>query len=109
MFDFGLSKAIAKDHSLVGEAGSLRYAAPEVSMALPHGDKADVYSWALLAWAVASGSTPFEGIGRSAFYARVVVGGERPEVDPSWPAEFNSLLKDCWSGDPSLRPDMTQV
>lgn len=43
-------------------------------MALPHGEKADVYSWALLAWAVASGSTPFEGIGRSAFYARVVVG-----------------------------------
>lgn len=43
-------------------------------MALPHGDRADVYSWALLAWSVASGRTPFEGIGRSAFYSRVVVG-----------------------------------
>ena len=42
-------------------------------MALPHGDKADVYSWALLAWSVASGRTPFEGLGRSAFYSRVVV------------------------------------
>lgn len=52
-----------------------RYAAPEVSMALPHGDRADVYSWALLAWSVASGRTPFEGIGRSAFYSRVVVSG----------------------------------
>ncbi|CAM9328051.1 unnamed protein product [Ectocarpus sp. 12 AP-2014] len=109
MFDFGLSKAIAKGHSLVGEAGSLRYAAPEVSMALPHGEKADVYSWALLAWAVASGRTPFEGIGRSAFYARVVIGGERPQVDPSWPRAFKTLLKDCWSGDPSLRPDIAEV
>ncbi|CAM9933696.1 unnamed protein product [Pylaiella littoralis] len=109
IFDFGLSKALVKGHDLVGEAGSLRYAAPEVSMALPHGDKADVYSWALLAWSVASGHPPFEGIGRSAFYARVVVGGERPDMDPTWPRGFQSLLKDCWSGDPSLRPDMTEV
>ncbi|CAM9540900.1 unnamed protein product, partial [Hapterophycus canaliculatus] len=41
-------------------------------MALPHGEKADVYSWALLAWSVTSGRTPFEGLGRSCFYARVV-------------------------------------
>ena len=37
------------------------------------------------------------------------VGGERPELDPSWPKEFHGLLKDCWNGDPSLRPDMTEV
>eukprot|EP00752_Nemacystus_decipiens_P012812 g11346.t2 len=109
IFDFGLSKAVVKDHKLVGEVGSLRYAAPEVSMALPHGDRADVYSWALLAWSVASGRTPFEGIGRSAFYSRVVVGGERPVLDDSWPKEFQELLKDCWNGDPSRRPDMTEV
>eukprot|EP00903_Cladosiphon_okamuranus_P020815 g19118.t2 len=109
IFDFGLSKAVVKDHEIVGETGSLRYSAPEVSMALPHGDKADVYSWSLLAWSVASGRTPFEGVGRSAFYSRVVVGGERPELDPRWPKEFHGLLKDCWNGDPSLRPDMTEV
>ena len=50
-----------------------RYAAPEVAMGLPHGGKADVYSWSLLGWSVASPKQPFEGIGRSAFYDRVVV------------------------------------
>lgn len=30
-------------------------------------------------------------------------------MDPSWPREFKTLLKDCWSGDPSLRPDVAEV
>lgn len=42
-------------------------------MGLPHGGKADVYSWALLAWSVVAVREPFEGVGRSVFYDRVVV------------------------------------
>lgn len=42
-------------------------------MGLPHGGKADVYSWALLAWSVVAVRPPFEGIGRSSFFERVVV------------------------------------
>ena len=37
------------------------------------------------------------------------IGGERPDMDQSWPREFQALLSDCWSGDPSRRPDMTGV
>eukprot|EP00904_Undaria_pinnatifida_P010830 jgi/Undpi1/6878/HiC_scaffold_21.g09354.m1 len=115
IFDFGLSKALSVGFNgklfcpMVGEAGSLRYAAPEVSMGLPHGGKADVYSWALLAWSVVAVREPFEGIGRSVFYDRVVVGGERPPLDQAWPKGFQELLKDCWKRDPSLRPDIVQM
>lgn len=42
-------------------------------MGLAHGVKVDIYSWALLAWAVVSAREPFEAIGRSTFYERVVV------------------------------------
>ncbi|CAN0311632.1 unnamed protein product [Ascophyllum nodosum] len=114
IFDFGLSKALAVSGNglvipMVGEAGSLRYAAPEVAMGLPHGGKADVYSWSLLAWSVASSKQPFEGIGRSAFYDRVVIGGERPLVDEHWPHEFGHLLQECWSGEPFARPKISKV
>lgn len=37
------------------------------------------------------------------------IGGERPDIDHSWPTEFQTLLRDCWSGDPSRRPEMSEV
>ena len=58
-------------------------------MGLPHGGKADVYSWALLAWSVVAVREPFEGIGRSVFYDRVVV---------SWRAGFGGRGGTPWFG-----------
>ena len=64
---------VSLPHPILSTPLLRRYAAPEVSMGLPYGGKADVYSWSLLAWSVVSAKQPFEDIGRSTFYERVVV------------------------------------
>jgi serine/threonine protein kinase len=46
----------ANQTKLAGETGSLLYMAPEVFRRHPYAPSADVFSWALLAWELVSGS-----------------------------------------------------
>jgi hypothetical protein len=43
------------------------------------------------------------------FLLAVVLGGERPKIDSSWPDAFSELLEACWHQDISRRPTMQDV
>ena len=41
--------------------------------------------------------------------SRVVIGGERPKLDSSWPESFSYLLESCWHQESVKRPSMAEV
>eukprot|EP00727_Mastigamoeba_balamuthi_P010609 m51a1_g6170 putative protein serine threonine (1714) ;mRNA; f:718-6755 len=62
--DFGMERALATtmEGALAVQAmGTLQYMAPEVITARAFGPKADVYSFGLILWALATSREPFEG------------------------------------------------
>ena len=93
LFDFGLAKELKpmyrKSHpahpdmdtyKLTGCTGSRRYMAPEVCFSYPYNDRADVYSFGILLYQVASLVTPFDGYSMGRHERYVLREGHRPDV-----------------------------
>jgi serine/threonine protein kinase len=109
--DFGLATVIyGKDKTasdvfeMSGFTGSLRYMAPEVALKQPYNERADVYSYGILIWQMASDRMPYPDMKINEFLQAVAVKGVRPPIDPAWPPRFQQLLKGCWSQDYKQRP-----
>ena len=70
LFDFGLAKLWQTScdepadapRQLTGQTGSARYMAPEVARSRPYGTSAEVYSFGILLWQLASHERPFAGM-----------------------------------------------
>ena len=91
------SKDQAQDeiYEMTGNTGTLRYMAPEVALARPYNHSVDTYSFGIILWQIVKGKVPFSGLGRRTYMENVVVGGERPRLDRSWPKAFSRLLQRC--------------
>jgi hypothetical protein len=48
-------------------------------------------------------------MGKKPYFDRVVIGGQRPKIDPLWPIAFATLLKACWNEDKSIRPNFGKI
>jgi len=70
----------ADTFKLTGLTGSRRWMAPEVALSLPYNQKADVYSFGLVLYHVASLIVPFDGFSLSQIEKEVVIGGHRPDT-----------------------------
>ena len=51
----------------------------------------------------------YDGLSCADLVQRVALGGERPEIDPAWNAEFSALLCSCWDSDVKKRPEFNEV
>uniref|UniRef100_A0A7S3L1A0 Protein kinase domain-containing protein n=1 Tax=Amphora coffeiformis TaxID=265554 RepID=A0A7S3L1A0_9STRA len=117
LFDFGLAKRwrtaeLASDghnYHLTGQTGSLRYMAPEIAMEMPYNESCDVFSWGILFWQVCSLQTPFSKYNARTHAERVVMGGERPKLERSWPRPWRELMEESWRAVAGLRPPMQEV
>jgi len=96
-------------YEMTGNTGSLRYMAPEVALRKPYNEKADVYSFGILLWQMAQDRVPFKGMNREEFMKFVVIGGERPKLDKSWPSPFSNMLASCWHQDHLKRPSFAEL
>ncbi|CAM9648664.1 unnamed protein product, partial [Hapterophycus canaliculatus] len=94
---------------MTGEVGSYRYMAPEIVKHKPYNTKADVYSWAVLAWEMLAVEKPYAGLTESTFVRRVVVGGERPALSTTWPKDLCQILASAWHPDHKRRPAASQI
>jgi len=68
-------------YKLTGCTGSRRYMAPEVCFNDPYNEKADVYSFGMMLYQVASLVTPFDGYSSYDHEKEVLRGGYRPDID----------------------------
>ena len=89
---------------------SFRYMAPEIARYEQYGASADVYSFAILLWELATLKIPFgKHKTLKAIKLRVVDGRERPSTRNIASKKLQSLLKCCWSDCPEKRPPATWV
>jgi len=95
--------------NMTGETGSLRYMAPEVCLNDKYNHKADVYSFAVLAWQIMTKATPYSGMGVDTFKMKVIVKGNRMPVPNFWPPGLKNLVQQCWSQASSERPNLRLI
>jgi len=87
-----------------GVGGTARWTAPEVISGQTYTEAADVYSYGIILWELATRKIPFEEISNSEL-PKLVVAGKRPQIpSSSVPEEFADLMKRSWSQSPSSRP-----
>jgi serine/threonine protein kinase len=94
---------------LTKNVGTLRYIAPEVALGEPYNAKADVYSFALVLYAMVALEKPFRKLRSSQHRNVVFKQGLRPKVHSSWPEMIQGLLPKMWSKDWLVRPTMAVV
>jgi serine/threonine protein kinase len=115
LFDFGLSVAFQRcsyhdeAYQLTGNTGTFRYMAPEVALNQAYSGKADVYSFGMVCWQMASGLTPYGLVNKREFMEQVVHGGLRPALLPEWPKDFCSCIESCWHPNPDCRPTFDTI
>eukprot|EP01042_Synura_sphagnicola_P001806 gene1806-biopygen1949 len=84
--------------------------APEVfGQASAYSAKSDIYSLGLTLWELASRRIPFQDADDHTLIPRWVEQGEREDIPEDCPAKLSSIIKTCWSGNPSDRPDAEVV
>ncbi|GAX81842.1 hypothetical protein CEUSTIGMA_g9270.t1 [Chlamydomonas eustigma] len=107
-------KVAKEGERLSGRTGTLMYMAPEVYCKQPYNDKADVFSFSIIAYEVlhryqmicVTNGSLFEC---QAYARRVARSGFRPPMDEYLPPQLSSLIAKCWSADPTDRPSMAEV
>ena len=70
--------------------------------------KSDVFSFAMVCSYILTRVIPFSQCRRSEIKERMQAG-ERPSLPPDCPESLTSLIKDCWSFEPSERPTFQDI
>ena len=110
---------------LSGQTGSFLYMSPEVYMAQPYNEKADVFSYAIVLHELihrkvllyhvfdlhptATDFSPASVDKMLEKYAEGVCKGHRPPIDPTLPSCLTELMIKCWAQKASDRPSMAEV
>eukprot|EP01090_Pellita_catalonica_P016431 TRINITY_DN468_c0_g1_i8.p1 TRINITY_DN468_c0_g1~~TRINITY_DN468_c0_g1_i8.p1 ORF type:complete len:415 (+),score=98.25 TRINITY_DN468_c0_g1_i8:136-1245(+) len=72
-------------------------------------EASDVYSLGMILWEIASRLIPFADAQNDAVIVGWIKDGEQEEIPEDTPAEFKSLIEECWSPTPSKRPTALEV
>jgi serine/threonine protein kinase len=97
------------DKPLKSIYGNLPYIAPEIIAGKETTFKSDIYSVAMLMWEISSGQPPFNNYEHDYNLAMNIINGIRPKIVPGTPLEYENLMKQCWNGNPSRRPDVSTL
>jgi len=100
---------------LSGKTGSLMYMAPEVLRCKQYNEKADVFSFSIVAYEVLQKCTLLAFVSLKGHpsevdqYIESAVSGFRPILPNYWPDELKSLLQRCWADSISDRLTMDEI
>ena len=124
LFDFGLVKELKASsrvtlsscsgeavYKLTGRTGSRRYMCPEVAFSHPYNYKADIYSFGVLLYEMATLCTPFEGYTIHTHETEILRRGCRPCLMGYnyWPSDLADLISFCWRGNMRERPNIDEL
>lgn len=103
--DFGLSR-IKHATFLTAKSGkgTPQWMAPEVLQSEPSDEKADVYSFGVILWELATGKIPWEGLNSMQVVGAVGFMHQRLQIPDDLDPEWRSLIEDCFHSNPRLRP-----
>src|ERR1044072_1135755 len=107
------------DMGLCGEVGNvdekniygvMPYVAPEVLRGKAFTQAADIYSFGMIMYFIATGRQPFYNRAHDEFLALDICNGNRPKIDePEAPKCYIDLMKKCWDPVPNNRPSISEI
>merc|ERR1711916_285605 len=106
--DFGLTTAKEASGTMT-QCGTPQWMAPEVLRNEPYDYKADVYSFAIVLWEMATRQVPYDGMNPMQVGMKVLLEGLRPTIPQYVPKAFETLIRTCWDADASARPDFSDI
>ncbi|UZO05092.1 uncharacterized protein OCT59_025453 [Rhizophagus irregularis] len=90
--------------------GVMPYVAPEVLRGKPYTQAADIYSFGMIMYYVATGRKPFCNCAHDEILVLDICKGIRPEInEPEAPKCYIDLMKRCWNSNPNNRPKATEI
>src|SRR5436190_11098166 len=90
--------------------GVMPYVAPEVLRGKPYTQAADIYSFGMIMYFVATGKQPFADCAHDEVLALNICNGNIPEInEPEAPKCYIDLMKKCWDNNPDNRPKATEI
>jgi serine/threonine protein kinase len=90
--------------------GVIPYVAPEVLRGQHYAEAADIYSFGMVMYFVATGRQPFANCAHDHQLALDMCKGIRPEIsEEEAPKCYNDLMKECWDSNPDKRPNTIKV
>ncbi|GBB84827.1 hypothetical protein RclHR1_01140016 [Rhizophagus clarus] len=117
---YSISGICISDMGLCGEIGSTKesklfgvmpYMAPEVLRGEPYTQAADIYSFGMIMYFIATGRQPFSNCAHDHFLVLDICKDEiRPEINElGMPKCYVDLMKKCWDTNPDNRPDVNEI
>ncbi|EXX53695.1 Mkk2p [Rhizophagus irregularis DAOM 197198w] len=91
--------------------GVMPYVAPEVLETKPYTQAADIYSFGMIMYFIATGGRkPFDDCAHDVDLSYRITSGIRPEFDESEvPKYYIDLMKKCWDPNPANRPRLSDI
>jgi len=108
--DFGLSRFMGRTGG-TGPCGTTQWMAPEVIEGKPYDETADCYSFGVNLWELATRRIPWENETPEAVKEKVVQGLrlDVTAVETGCPPGLVRLMEQCWSQDPTSRPNFPAI
>jgi serine/threonine protein kinase len=114
-----MNRVFISDMGLCGEIGNVNeekiygvvpYVAPEVLRGNPYSQAADIYSFGMIMYFVASERQPFYNRAHDEALSVDICEGSRPEISElKAPKCYIELMEKCWDDDPENRPNIFQL
>ncbi|GBC02011.1 hypothetical protein RclHR1_04410004 [Rhizophagus clarus] len=90
--------------------GVMPYVAPEVLRGKPYTKAADIYSFGMIMYFVATTRQPFDNCAHDDLLVLNICNGIRPEINElKLPKCYIDLMKRCWDSDPNNRPSAIEI
>ncbi|EGR33833.1 protein kinase, putative, partial [Ichthyophthirius multifiliis] len=105
--DFGWTKAI--DNYMSNKIGTYQWMAPEVISSNSYTEKADVFSYGIILWEIASREPPYRNKSGQTVSIEVIQNDLRPSIPKKTPETLANLMKRCWDKEPQKRPSFKEI
>ncbi|CAB5380281.1 unnamed protein product [Rhizophagus irregularis] len=90
--------------------GVMPFVAPEVLRGKPYNQAADIYSFGMIMYYIATGRQPFANCAHDNVLALNICNGIRPEInEQEAPKFYIDLMKNCWDADLDKRPSAIEI
>ncbi|KAL4441987.1 hypothetical protein ABPG74_003738 [Tetrahymena malaccensis] len=106
--DFGWTR-VKDDNYMTAKIGTYQWMAPEVISSNIYTEKADVFSYGIILWEIASREPPYRNKTGSTVSVEVVKNNLRPIIPKNCPPQFADLMQRCWDNNQSLRPSFNEI
>ena len=107
--DFGLTSPADIEKTNQKICGVLPYMSPEVLNGKPYTKVADIYSFGMITYEVATGERPFGERSHDIHLVCDIYNGVRPTIPNNVPQLFKFIIEKCWDPIPENRPTAEEL